>query len=84
MQLPIKKAVMEVYFTSPTLGKVYGVVTTQDYKTYLFKGNNVLISIELCKAAQGWECQKEQWLHDHQIQEIGMQIDELERWLSAR
>jgi hypothetical protein len=75
---------MEVYFTSPTLGKVYGVVTTQDHKNYQFKGNNVLICIEICRTAAGWEGQKEQWLHDYQIQEIGMQIDELEKWLSAQ
>ncbi|MGI4021562.1 MAG: hypothetical protein ACRYFA_08665 [Janthinobacterium lividum] len=75
---------MEVYFTSPTIGKVYGSVNTEDHKTYYFKGNNVLISIELCRSQSGWVCQKEHWLHDHQVQEIGLQIDKMEKWLSAQ
>ncbi|RYY06777.1 MAG: hypothetical protein EOP43_05295 [Sphingobacteriaceae bacterium] len=75
---------MEVYFTSPTIGKVYGLVSTEDHKTYHFKGNNVLVSIELCRDASGWVCQKEHWLHDHQVLEIGLQIDKLEKWLSAQ
>lgn len=75
---------MEVYFTSPTIGKVYGLVSTEDQKTYFFKGDNVLISIELCRNPSGWVCRKEHWLHDHQIREIGLQIDEMEKWLSAR
>lgn len=75
---------MEVYFTSPTLGQIYGTVSTQDHKTYGFKGRNVLICIELCRSNAAWVCKNEQWLHDHQIQEIGMQIDKMEKWLSAK
>lgn len=76
---------MEVYFTSPTLGKIYGTVTTTDQKTYFFKGRNVLISIELCRNQSGdWVCQKDQWLHNHQVQEIGIQIEQTEKWLSAK
>jgi hypothetical protein len=76
---------MEVYFTSPTLGRIYGIVTTNDQVTYSFKGRAVLICIELCrKPSGGWLCLKEQWLHDHQINEIGQQIDHIENWLSAQ
>ncbi len=75
---------MEVYFTSPTLGQIYGTVSTENHITYLFKGHHVLISLELCRTESGWVCQKDQWLHDYQIEEIGMQIDQLEKWLSAQ
>lgn len=75
---------MEVYFTSPILGRIYGTVTTQDQKTYQFKGRNVLICLKLEKNGLNWVCQKEEWLHDSQVEEIGLQIDEQEKWLSAR
>lgn len=75
---------MEVYFTSPTLGKIYGLVTTENHKTYCFKGRNVLIYLELNRGQKGWVCEKEQWLHDSQIKEIGMQIDDMEKWLFAK
>lgn len=75
---------MEVYFTSPTLGRIYGTVSTENHQTYQFKGCNVLIGLTLCKNRLGWACEKDQWLHDSQIQEIGAQIDEQEKWLSAR
>ena len=75
---------MEVYFTSPTLGRIYGTVSTENHETYQFKGCQVLISLELNKTGSGWICQKGQWLHDSQIREIGAQVDEQEKWLSAR
>jgi len=76
---------MEVYFTSPTLGKIYGTVTTEDQLTYFFKGRTVLICIGLCrKETGGWFCPNDQWLHDYQVEEIGQQIDHTENWLSAQ
>lgn len=74
---------MEVYFTSPILGRIYGLATTENHETYLFKGQKVLINIEICRDGTGWICPKDQWLHDFQVNEIGMQIDNLEKWLSA-
>ncbi|MEX8548301.1 MAG: hypothetical protein V5804_11925 [Mucilaginibacter sp.] len=81
---PTKTNSMEVYFTSPTLGRIYGTVSTQNHQTYQFKGSQVLIGLTLNKTGLGWVCEKGQWLHDSQIQEIGVQIDEQEKWLSAR
>lgn len=76
---------MEVYFTSPILGKIYGVVTTEDHMTYCFKGKNELVGFKLSRKLIGsWICAEDQWLHDYQIKEIGMQIDHLENWLSAQ
>ncbi len=75
---------MEVYFTSPILGRIYGTVTTQTENVYQFKGRNVLICLELCRNGSAWACQKEEWLHDSQIREIGSQIDVMEKWLSAQ
>lgn len=75
---------MEVYFTSPTLGRIYGTISTQNHEVYQFKGRQVLIVLKLCKSECGWVAEKGQWLHDSQIKEIGMQIDEQEKWLSAR
>ena len=75
---------MEVYFTSPTLGRIYGTVSTQNHETYQFKGSQVLISLTLNKTGPDWAGEKGQWLHDSQIREIGAQIDEQEKWLSAR
>lgn len=84
MQQQYKSNSMEVYFTSPTLGRIYGTVSTQNHQNYQFKGHNVLICLALFKSEFGWICEKDQWLHDSQIEEIGMQIDELEKWFSAR
>ncbi|MVN21396.1 hypothetical protein [Mucilaginibacter arboris] len=75
---------MEAYFTSPTLGRVYGTVITENHEIYNFIGRNVLINITLCRQLTGWVCQKDQWLHDFQIAEIGLQIDTVEKWLSAQ
>ncbi len=75
---------MEAYFTSPTLGKIYGTVKTENFETYRFTGRNVLISIELCRNGSRWICEKEQWLHDFQIKEIGLQIDKMEEWVSSK
>lgn len=75
---------MKVYFTSPILGRVFGFVTTEDRLTYNFKGQNVLISIEIYRNGHSWISPKEQWLHDYQINEIGLQIDEQEKFLSAK
>lgn len=76
---------MEVYFTSPTLGQIFGTVTTNDRKNYFFTGKNALINVELCRSENGkWFCQKDQWLLDEQIKEIGLQIDKAESWLSAQ
>lgn len=72
---------MQVYFTSPTLGRIYGVVTTEDGKIYYFKGETVLIGVTLSKSETGWMCLKESWLHDYQIAEVGLQIDICEKKL---
>ncbi|RYY22043.1 MAG: hypothetical protein EOP41_07665 [Sphingobacteriaceae bacterium] len=75
---------MEVYFTSPILGQIYGKVTAEGGNKYRFTGTNVLVSIELKKLETGWICEQEQWLHESQVQEIGSQIDKAEEWISAR
>lgn len=75
---------MEAYFTSPTLGKIYGTVKKEDCETYRFTGQTVLLSIVLCRSRSGWVCKKEQWLHDSQIKEIGLQIDKMKEWVSAK
>lgn len=75
---------MEVYFTSPTLGQILGTVTTTDQEIYQFKGQNVLISIELLRSKTGWICRKDEWLLPSQIEELGSQIDKTEEWLSAK
>jgi len=74
---------MEVYFTSPILGQIYGTINRQQ-DSYRFIGKNVLVSIELRRLASGWICEQEQWLHDSQVQEIGEQIDKAEQLISAR
>lgn len=74
---------IEVYFTSPILGQIYGTITRQQ-DNYRFIGKNVLVSIELRRLATGWICEQEQWLHDSQVQEIGNQIDDAERVAPAR
>jgi len=43
-----------------------------------------LLSIVLCRSRSGWVCKKEQWLHDSQIKEIGLQIDKMKEWVSAK
>lgn len=75
---------MEVFFTSPTLGQIFGTITTEDNKNYLFTGKNVLINIDLCRTKTGWICTKEHWLHDSQIQELGAQIDRNDQQLSTK
>ncbi|RYY30693.1 MAG: hypothetical protein EOP41_00080 [Sphingobacteriaceae bacterium] len=75
---------MEVYFTSPILGQIFGKVTAQGGDTYRFVGKNVLVNIELKRLETGWICEQEQWLHDSQVQEIGQQIDQAEAWSSAQ
>ena len=79
------KTTMKVYFTSPILGQIYGTVTKKDQRTYLFKGANALINIELVKTEDSkWVCRKDAWLLDSQIMEIGLQIDQMDAWLSAK
>lgn len=75
---------MEVYFTSPILGQIYGTVTRQRQDCYRFIGKNVLVNIELRRLSSGWICELEQWLHDSQVEEIGEQIDKAEQLISAR
>lgn len=75
---------MEVYFTSPILGQIFGRVTVQGENVYRFIGKNVLVNIELKRLKTGWVCEQEQWLHDSQVQEIGEQIDKAEEWISAQ
>ncbi|MGI4750721.1 MAG: hypothetical protein ACRYFB_08810 [Janthinobacterium lividum] len=75
---------MEVYFTSPILGQIYGRVITENEDMYRFIGKNVLVNIELRRLESGWICEKEQWLHDSQVEEIGEQIDKAEQWSSAK
>ncbi|MGI4728430.1 MAG: hypothetical protein ACRYGB_07650 [Janthinobacterium lividum] len=75
---------MEVYFTSPILGQIYGRVTTEQEDIYQFIGKSVLVSIELKRLESGWICEQEQWLHDSQVQELGEQIDKAEEWSSAK
>ena len=74
---------MEVYFTSPILGQIYGRITAENENTYRFIGKNVLVSIELKRQESGWICEQEQWLHESQVKEIGDQIEEAERLSSA-
>ncbi len=75
---------MEVYFTSPILGQIYGKVTAECDGLYRFIGRNILVSIELRRLESGWICEKEEWLHNSQVQELGDQIDKKEDWISAK
>lgn len=75
---------MEVFFTSPILGQIYGKVTAQSNGSYRFIGKSILVSIDLRRLESGWICEKEEWLHDSQVQELGEQIDKEEEWISAR
>lgn len=75
---------MEVYFTSPILGQIYGKVTAESDGLYRFIGNSILVSIDLRRFESGWICVKEEWLHHSQVQELGEQIDKEEEWSSAR
>lgn len=75
---------MEVYFTSPILGQIYGKVTAESDGLYRFIGSSILVSIELRRLESGWICEKEEWLHNSQVQELGEQIDKEEEWSSAR
>lgn len=75
---------MEVYFTSPILGQIYGKVTAESGGLYRFIGSSILVSIDLRRFESGWICEKEEWLHNSQVQELGEQIDKEEEWSSAR
>lgn len=75
---------MEVYFTSPILGQIHGKVTAESDGLYLFVGSSILVSIELRRLESGWICEKEEWLHHSQVQELGDQIDKEEEWSSAK
>lgn len=83
MQQRMKNEI-EVYFTSPILGQIYGKVTAESDGLYRFIGKSVLVNIELRRLESGWICEKEEWLHDSQVQELGDQIDKEEKWTFAK